>query len=84
MQEMGGRPVLREGKRKVGPVITDNGNVIIDTDFGPIQKPAELEHKLKCISGVVETGLFIKMADIVYIGKRSGVEKLVGKTVRKC
>jgi ribose 5-phosphate isomerase A len=84
MQEMGGRPVLREGKGKVGPVITDNGNVIIDTDFGPIKKPAELEHKLKCVSGVVETGLFIEMADIVYIGKHSGVEKLFGKTVRKC
>jgi ribose 5-phosphate isomerase A len=84
MQEMGGHPVLREGKAKVGPVITDNGNIIIDTNFGPIQKPDELEHKLKCISGVVETGLFIKMADIVYVGKRSGLEKLVGKTARKC
>jgi len=84
MQEMGGHPVLREGRGKVGPVMTDNGNVIIDTDFGPIERPDELEHRLKCISGVVETGLFIKMADIVYIGKRSGVEKLVGKTRRKC
>jgi len=84
MQEMGGQPVLREGRGKVGPVMTDNGNVIIDTDFGPIERPDELEHRLKCISGVVETGLFIKMADIVYIGKRSGVEKLVGKTRRKC
>jgi ribose 5-phosphate isomerase A len=84
MQEMGGHPVLREGKAKVGPVITDNGNVIIDTNFGPIRKPDELEHKLKCISGVVETGLFIGMVDVVYIGKRSGVEKLVGKTARKC
>ena len=84
MQKMGGAPVLREGKGKVGPVITDNGNIIIDTKFGLIKKPAELERKLKCISGVVETGLFIKMADIVYIGKRSGVDKLVGKTTRKC
>jgi ribose 5-phosphate isomerase A len=84
MQEMGGRPVLREGKGKVGPVITDNGNVIIDTDFGAIQKPAELERRLKRVSGVVETGLFIKMADIVYIGKRSGIEKLTRKTVHTC
>jgi ribose 5-phosphate isomerase A len=84
MQEMGGKPILREGKGKVGPVITDNGNVIIDTNFGPIKKPDELERTLKCISGVVETGLFIRMADIAYIGKRSSVEKLMGKTVRKC
>jgi len=84
MQEMGGQPVLREGKGKVGPVITDNGNIIIDTNFGPIKRPDELEHKLKSISGVVETGLFIKMADVVYIGKRSGVEKLVGRPTRRC
>ncbi len=83
MQEMGGHPVLREGKAKVGPVITDNGNVIIDTDFGPIEKPEELEHKLKCISGVVETGLFIRMADIAYIGRRSGVERLTRNSARE-
>jgi ribose 5-phosphate isomerase A len=79
MREIGGQPILREGKGKVGPVITDNGNVIIDTNFGLIQKPSELEHKLKFIAGVVETGLFIKMANVAYIGKRSGVEKLTKK-----
>ena len=84
LKEMGGRPQIREGKGKVGPVITDNNNIIIDADFGPIPKPAELEHRLKCISGVVETGLFIRMADIVYIGTRSGTEKLVGNPNRIC
>ena len=74
--EIGGKPVLREGTRKVGPVITDNGNVIIDVDFGLIHNPAELERKLR-VPGVVETGLFVKMASVVYLGKRSGVEKLV-------
>ncbi len=73
--EMGGNPVLREGKGKVGPIITDNGNIIVDADFGPIQKPAELEVKLKMIPGVVETGLFIGLTDIVYLGTATGVEK---------
>ena len=73
--EIGGKPILREGTKKVGPVITDNGNVIIDVDFGIIHNPAELERKLK-FPGVVETGLFVKMANVVYLGKRSGVEKL--------
>ena len=77
IKEIRGKPTLREGTKKVGPVITDNGNVIIDVDFGLIPKPAELEHKLKEFPGVVETGLFVKMANIVYLGKRSGVEKLV-------
>jgi ribose 5-phosphate isomerase A len=75
--EIGGKPVLREGTKKVGPVITDNGNVIIDIYFGIIHNPEKLERELKMLSGVVETGLFVKMANVVYLGKRSGVEKLV-------
>jgi ribose 5-phosphate isomerase A len=74
--EIGGKPILREGTKKVGPVITDNGNVIIDVDFGIIHNPAELECRLKILPGVVETGLFVKMANVVYLGKHSGVEKL--------
>jgi len=73
--DVGGKPVLREGARKVGPVITDNGNFIIDVGFGLMREPLEIEMKLKKLPGVVETGLFIEMADIVYMGKRSGVEK---------
>ncbi len=38
----GGKPVLREGKGKLGPVITDNGNAILDSYFGEIANPAEL------------------------------------------
>ena len=74
--EIGGKPILREGTKKVGPVITDNGNVIIDVDFGLIHNPEKLERELKMLSGVVETGLFVKMAKLVFVGKRSGVEKL--------
>jgi len=79
IKEMGGTPVLRESRGKVGPVITDNGNVIIDADFGLLKKPAELELKLKSIPGIVETGLFIKMADVVYIGKQDCTEKIERK-----
>jgi len=76
IKEIGGKPTLREGIKKVGPVITDNGNVIIDVDFGLIHNPEKLERELKMLSGVVETGLFVKMAKLVFVGKRSGVEKL--------
>ena len=76
IREIGGKPILREGTKKVGPVITDNGNVIIDVDFGLIHNPEKLERELKMLSGVVETGLFVKMAKLVFVGKRSGVEKL--------
>lgn len=75
IEKNGGRPAIREAIRKVGPVITDNGNLIIDAIFGPIRKPLELETQIKALPGVVETGLFVGMANIVYVGKTSGVEK---------
>ncbi|HYB68191.1 MAG TPA: ribose-5-phosphate isomerase RpiA [Candidatus Acidoferrales bacterium] len=74
--EIGGAPIIREGTGKVGPVITDNGNVILDVNFGLIRRPADLARDLKAVSGVVETGLFVGMASIVYVGKSSGVETL--------
>lgn len=76
IKEMGGKPFLRESNKKVGPVITDNGNIITDVNFGLVHEPAELNHKLKGIPGVVETGLFVKMADVIYLGERAGVRKL--------
>jgi len=82
IEKIGGKPAIREGVKKVGPVITDNGNLILDVNFGLIHKPAELEHELKSLPGVVETGLFIKMADIIYLGKRSTVEKIERKEKR--
>lgn len=79
VREMGGRPVLREGRGKVGPVVTDNGNFIVDVDFGVINAPKELNSRLNLIPGVVETGLFIEMANIIYVGKPGSVEKLERK-----
>jgi len=79
IEAVGGKAVLREGKGKLGPVITDNGNAVIDASFGPIGNAAELEKKLKMIPGVVETGLFIGLADIVYVGTASAIEKIERK-----
>jgi len=84
IKEIGGKPILREGTKKVGPVITDNGNVIIDAVFGLIRNPAELERELRGLSGVVETGLFVKMANAVYLGTRSKVEKIERQNEMLC
>jgi len=81
IQALDGTPTLREGKGKVGPVITDNGNMVIDAYFGLVHNPAELENKLKGLTGVVETGLFVNMTDSVYLGKRSTVEKIKKRKV---
>ena len=82
-KEYDGNPSLRESSGKVGPLITDNGNVIVDVVFGPVDEPAKLEGKLKLIPGVVETGLFVDLADLVYIGKSSGVEELKSRRSRQ-
>jgi ribose 5-phosphate isomerase A len=79
--EAGGKPVLREGKGKLGPVITDNGNAILDSYFGEIARPAELAIELKMIPGVVETGFFIGLTDIAFVGRSGVVEKI--EKVRK-
>lgn len=79
IQKLGGKPVLREGKGKVGPIITDNGNFIVDADFGPLNAPKELNSRLRSIPGVIETGLFVGMADLVYIGTPTTVRKLERK-----
>ncbi len=79
IQKLGGAPLLRETKGKLGPIISDNGNAIMDATFGDINDPTLLEHQLKMIPGVVETGLFINLADIVYLGTDTAVQKLEKK-----
>ena len=79
LRELKGKPVLREGGGKVGPLVTDNGNFVADVDFGPVDDVKKLDLQLKLIPGVIETGLFVGMADIVYLGKPDGFEKLVKK-----
>jgi ribose 5-phosphate isomerase A len=62
-------PQLRMGgKAKAGPIITDNGNFIIDAHFGELADPESLAKTIKQLVGVVEVGLFINMADAAYFG----------------
>jgi len=79
IRRIGGRPKLRERKDGSGPYITDNGNFILDVDFGAVDEPAKLEMRLKGIPGVIETGLFLGMAQEAIIGTKDGI-KVVRKT----
>ena len=72
LKNLGGNPVLRMAQSKSGPLITDNGNFILDVDFGVIENPEKLNKKILFIPGVVDTGLFIGMASKAYIGKKNG------------
>lgn len=73
---LGGVTNIREGKGKLGPIITDNGNIIIDANFGLMQNPQVLAGEVKSIPGVVETGFFVDLTDIAYIATEDKVEKL--------
>ena len=72
LEKLGGKPILRMAKAKMGPVITDNGNFIIDADFGIIDNPSVLNEKILFIPGVVDTGFFIGMTSKAYIGQKDG------------
>jgi len=54
--------------RGEAPYETDNGNYILDCEFGPIADAAELERRVKLLPGVVEVGLFIGIAEVLIIG----------------
>jgi len=71
---LGGDPVLRRAERKDGPVVTDNGNLVLDCDFGAIAEPAALASDLAAVPGTVEHGLFVGLADAAYVGTDDGVE----------
>ena len=72
LERMGGKPILRMGREKAGPVVTDNGGLVIDADFGVIAEPRALHAQIKALAGVVETGIFPDMASMAYFGCEDG------------
>ena len=72
LENFNGKPSLRMARSKAGPLITDNGNFILDVDFGIIKNPSELNQNLLSIPGVVDTGFFIGMTSKAYIGQEDG------------
>lgn len=69
LEALGGKPELRMGIKKAGPVVTDQGNLVIDVKFDRIDNPAELEMKINNLPGVLENGLFVGVADIILVGE---------------
>jgi len=67
---MNGNSTLRMATKKAGPVVTDQGNLILDVLFnGGIQNPKDIEMIINNIPGVLENGLFVDLADKVLVGK---------------
>jgi ribose 5-phosphate isomerase A len=69
LEKLGGQPTLRMGVKKAGPVVTDQGNLVIDVKFAAIDNPAELEKTINNIPGVLENGLFVGVTDVVLVGE---------------
>lgn len=68
---------------KMGPIISDNGNILADVDIGEIRDPEEIHEKLKSVAGILETGIFIKAADLIVIGYPDGSIKRIEISRRK-
>jgi ribose 5-phosphate isomerase A len=68
-----GEPRLRTAERKDGPVVTDNGNFVLDCEFGRIDDPETLATDLSSVPGVLEHGLFVGVADELHVGTDSDV-----------
>ena len=73
--EAGGKSTLRMGMKKDGPVILDNGNFILDADFGTIDDPTSLSQTLSGCVGIVDHGIFSRIHE-VHISSDDDVEIL--------
>lgn len=74
LRELGCEPELRTVE--TGPVVSDNGNLIVDCVVGAIADARELECRLRAIPGVVDSGLFLGTADTVLVSDGDGVREL--------
>ncbi|XP_053218125.1 ribose-5-phosphate isomerase isoform X1 [Podarcis raffonei] len=80
-KRFGGVAELRMAVNKAGPVVTDNGNFLLDWKFDKVHNWREANVAIKMIPGVVETGLFIDMAERVYFGMEDGSVSIREKPV---
>jgi len=74
LNELGGEARIRE--KNGWPVISDNGNTILDWNHGAIDSPAALEKQLKSITGIVDSGIFAGVADCVIVAGLDGIRKM--------
>ena len=71
ISKMGGRARIRTLQNGY-PFFTENGNIILDCDFGAIKNPKVLTKKIKQTAGVLESGIFLKRPDVIYKARANG------------
>jgi len=80
LKELGCESELRKIMNEL--YITDNSNYILDCEFGKIEEPEVLESQINTIPGVVENGIFTKLADEVIVGSKQGIITLEQKCIQ--
>ena len=76
IEKLGGKTTLRSLERGY-PFFTENGNIILDCDFGTIKNPKTLTQKIKQMPGVMESGIFLRKPDIIYKAKTGGKFEII-------
>lgn len=76
IKKLGGSIKLRTLDRGY-PFFTENGNIILDCDFGMIKNPKNLSLKIKQIPGVLESGIFLRKPDLIYKAKSTGKFEII-------
>lgn len=74
LEKMGAKPKLRSGGGKAGPVVSDNGNFLLDCEMA-VESPKKLEQEINSIPGVVENGIFTKFSRVI-VGTEAGSREL--------
>jgi ribose 5-phosphate isomerase A len=77
-ESWGAKAAVRRGGGKLGPVVTDNGNYIIDAVFKRIPDPCTLERELACVPGAVANGIFAARKPLVIVGRKNKAEIFKG------
>ena len=76
IKKLGGEYKIRSLDRGY-PFFTENGNIILDCDFGTIKNPKTLTQKIKQIPGVLESGIFLRKPDIIYKAKTNSKFEII-------
>lgn len=71
IKKLGGNAQIRSLDRGY-PFFTENGNIILDCDFGTIKNPKVITEKIKQTAGVLESGIFLRKPDVIYRAKENG------------
>ena len=85
ISEMKGSSTLRMATKKAGPIVTDQGNLVLDVLFNDgIKNPKDIEMRINNIPGVLENGLFVNLTDKVLVGKIENSIPIVYSPAKVC